>query len=179
VTSDIQADVEGFVLLERRADHPDAVRLLRAFYDEQVARYGVADPIDLDPSEYAAPIGTFLVGYQQNQPIACGGCRWYDPSTGTVEIKKTYLVPEGRGLGRGRILLAQLEAQAIRWGAQRAILETGVRNTAALALFLRSGYQPMACYAAGRNPAINRAFSKSLNSSRPSVRPPAKSASAL
>lgn len=169
MSTDLQADVAGFVLLERHADHPDAVRLLRAFYDEQVARYGVADPIDLDPCAYAAPQGTFLVGYQQNQPVACGGFRWYDRRARTVEIKKTYLTPEVRGSGCGRTLLSQLEARAVQWGAQRVILETGVRNTAALALFANSGYQPMACYAPGRDPSINRAFVKSLDSFHPSV----------
>lgn len=170
MTSDLHAAVEGLVLLGRRTDHPDAVRLLRAFYDEQVVRYGVADRIDLDPRAYAAPHGTFLVGYQQDQPIACGGFRWYDRTTGTIEIKKTYLTTEVRGLGCGRTLLAKLEAQAMQWGARRVILETGIRNTAALALFAGSGYQPMECYVAGRDPAINRAFFKRLDQVDPSAR---------
>lgn len=43
-----------------------------------------------------------------------------------------------------------------------AILESGVRNTAALGLFTRSGYRPMPRYVAGRDPSINRAFVKTL-----------------
>jgi GNAT superfamily N-acetyltransferase len=150
------------VLLPRRVDHPDAVRLLKTFYDEQVDRYGFAESVDLDPQAYAEPNGTFVVAYEQGHAIGCGGCRWHDRSTGTVEIKKTYLVPRARGRGIGRALLGRLEADAIGWGAQQAILETGVRNTAALALFASSGYQPMARYVDGRDPAINRAFVKPL-----------------
>ncbi|MEV6927085.1 GNAT family N-acetyltransferase [Dactylosporangium sp. NPDC051485] len=167
MTTEIRASAESFILLGRRVDHPDAVQLLRAFYQEQVTRYGVADQVDLDPHAFAPPHGTFLVGYRQEQPIACGGFRWHDRNTGIIEIKKTYLATDVRGLGYGRVLLSRLEALAIAWGARRAILETGVRNTAALALFTSSGYQPIACYVAGRDPAINRAFSKPLDQLAP------------
>jgi hypothetical protein len=40
------------VVLERRVDHQDAARLLRAFFDEQVDRYGFAESIDLNPAGY-------------------------------------------------------------------------------------------------------------------------------
>lgn len=162
MTSDLPAGVEEVALLERRVDHPDAAELLRAFYDEQVGRYGFAEPIDLDPAAYAPPHGVFVVAYQHDRPVGCGGCRWYDRSTGTAEIKKTFLVPEIRGRGLGRTLMKRLEAEAIGWGARRIILETGVRNTAALSLFTGGGYTPMARYVAGRDPSINRAFVKTL-----------------
>ena len=47
-------------------------------------------------------------------------------------------------------------------GARRAVLETGVRNTAALAFFVENDYQSIDAYVAGRDPAINRAFMKWL-----------------
>jgi hypothetical protein len=36
-------------ITERSPGHEDAARLLRAFYDEQVGRYGFAESIDLGP----------------------------------------------------------------------------------------------------------------------------------
>jgi ribosomal protein S18 acetylase RimI-like enzyme len=71
-------------------------------------------------------------------------------------------MPEMRGRGAGGLLLRWLEDQAIGWGAEQIILETGVRNTAALSLFVRSGYRPTSRYVPGRDPAINRAFVKTL-----------------
>jgi GNAT superfamily N-acetyltransferase len=136
--------------------------MLRAFYDEQVGRYGFAEPIDLVPDEYAEPNGVFVVVYDGERPVGCGGCRWYDRNAGTAEIKKTFLLPEVRGHGVGRTLLSLLESQAAEWGAQRIILETGVRNAAALALFAASGFQPTARYVPERDPQINRAFVKHL-----------------
>ena len=124
-----------FRIAERLPSHPDAARLLRVFHDEQVDRYGFADPAELDSGEYAPPSGVFAVVYQDAVPAGCGGYRWFDRATHTVEIKRIYVVPASRGHGTGRALLAWLEHRAVRVGAQRAILETGVRNTAALSLF--------------------------------------------
>jgi GNAT superfamily N-acetyltransferase len=150
-------------VVERAYDHPDAVRLVQALYDEQVARYGLADPVEADPCAYAPPHGLFLVAYVNRVPSACAGYRPYDPVAATVELKKMYTVPEVRGRGLGGLLGTQLELHAAAHGAQRAILETGARSQGALALVRSAGYQPTARYVSGRDPAINRAFSKTLS----------------
>jgi GNAT superfamily N-acetyltransferase len=147
---------------------PDATRLLDSFYREQVARYGFADPIEMTPGEYTAPRGVFVVACQCDVPVGCGGYRWFDRAARTIEIKKTYVLPASRGHGVGRVLLSWLERHAVAAGARRAILETGVRNTAALRLFTTSGYQPTDTYVEGRDPAINRAFARSLTGPIPS-----------
>ena len=149
-------------ITERRPGHPDASGLLRAFHRELVDRYGFADPIELNSNEYAPPRGVFAVVYQDGAPIGCGGYRWFDRATGTVEIKRMYLTPAARGHGAGHDLLSWLEHHAVRAGALRAILETGVRNTAALGLFTSAGYRPVDRYVEGRDPQINRAFARSL-----------------
>jgi GNAT superfamily N-acetyltransferase len=125
-----------------------------------VTRYGFADPVDAKPAVYCPPLGLFLVAYIAGVPGACGGYRPYDPTPGTVEVKKLYTVPEWRGRGLGRLLLSRLEHDAVSRGAQVAVLETGVRNHAALALFQHAGYRPTARYVNGRDPTINRAFVK-------------------
>jgi GNAT superfamily N-acetyltransferase len=154
-------------ITERSYDHPDAMRLVRALYEEQVDRYGFADPVEADPAMYAPPHGLFLVLYVADVPSACGGYRPYDLDAAVVEVKKAYTVPNLRGKGLGRLVLSRLEQHAARHGAHRVILETGVRSDAALALIQRAGYQPAARYVSGRDPAINRAFFKDL--SGPSV----------
>jgi GNAT superfamily N-acetyltransferase len=163
-------------------DHPDAVALVSALFEDQRARYGYADQVEADPVDYRPPDGTFLVAYLQGRPVACGGYRIHrSPAIGqaapmvatemtlsrTVEIKKMYTVPEYRGHGYGRYVLAELERRATDAGAGRAILETGVRNHFALALYTGAGYEPAASYVPGRDPAINRAFTKPLASAEP------------
>jgi GNAT superfamily N-acetyltransferase len=159
---DVQSDV---VFVARRADHPDAAAMLGQFYREQIERYGFAESVDLDPDVYDDPSGTFVVIYRDAVPVGCGGCRRFEPDGDIFEIKKTYLVPEARGCGIGHRLLEELERIATARGAGRIILETGIRNNAALRLFTGNGYRPRARYVTGRDPAINRAFEKLLRRS--------------
>jgi GNAT superfamily N-acetyltransferase len=155
---------DAIQIVECSPSASDAVPLLRALHREQVARYGYADPSELSPNEYTAPHGVFAVVYQGTAPVGCGGYRWFDRAAYTVEIKRAYVIPGSRRRGTGRALLSWLEHHAIAAGAQRAILETGVRNTAVLNLIISAGYQPVEPYVEGRDPKINRAFARSLNS---------------
>ncbi len=158
-----QAQPAGSVeIVERPYNHPDAVRLVQALYDEQVGRYGFADPVEADPATYSPPHGLFLVAYVDGIPSACGGYRPYEAAAATVELKKMYTVPELRGQGLGRLIGARLERHAAARGARRAILETGARSDGALALVRSAGYQPTDRYVSGRDPTINRAFVKDL-----------------
>ena len=158
----IAGSAAQFRIVQRLPSDPDAARLLHALHGEQVDRYGFADPVDLSPGEYTPPNGAFAVVYQGTVATGCGGYRWFDPITHTVEIKRLYIIPTSRGYGAGRTLLTWLEHHVAQAGAQRAILETGVRNTAALNLFAGAGYRPVDSYVKARDPKINRAFARSL-----------------
>jgi GNAT superfamily N-acetyltransferase len=162
--SDQPAFTSGSVeIADRSYDHPDAVCLVRALYEEQVGRYGFADPIEADPATYRPPEGLFLVAYVRGEPCACAGYRPYDPVAAIVELKKMYTVPDLRNRGLGRLMLSRLEQRAVGRGARRAILETGARSHAALSLVRDAGYQPAPRYVSGRDPSINRAFVKDLS----------------
>ncbi|MFO1512621.1 MAG: GNAT family N-acetyltransferase [Verrucomicrobiota bacterium] len=62
----------------------------------------------------------------------------------TGEIKRMYVVPEERGRGVGRAILNGLEAEARALRISRLVLETGVRQTAAQALYQRAGFARIA-----------------------------------
>ena len=159
---DLAAGRDEIEIAERSPACTEAACLLRAFYEEQVSRYGFADPFVLSAGEYTAPHGVFAVACCGGRPVGCGAYRWFDRAAGTVELKKLYLIPEARGRGAGRELLCWLERHAIAAGATRAILETGVRSSAALRLITEAGYQPADRYVEGRDPAINLAFARPL-----------------
>lgn len=157
-------DVEcpSLEIADRSYDHPDAQRLIWALFNDQVERYGYADPAEADPAKYVPPQGLFVVGYLAGTPATAGGYRTYDAATRTVEIKKMYTLPEFRGRGLGRLILTELERRAAASGAKLSILETGIRNVGALALYTKMGYLPTSRYMENRDPAINRAFIKEL-----------------
>jgi ribosomal protein S18 acetylase RimI-like enzyme len=100
-----------------------------------------ANHFQLDPEEVAESRGTFLVVYRGGAPVGCGALRLLDPDT--AELKRMYVSPGARGRGLGRRLVAALEAEARALGVRRLVLETGVRQAAALALYRATGFQPI------------------------------------
>jgi len=150
---------DGLELVPRAYDHPDVVDLVQALHSAQLALYGVADhPDDIDAARFVPPNGLFVVGYRDGVPVAGGG--WHRVDHETAEIKRMYVADEVRGHGYGRAVLAELEQRAHAAGATRLILETGVRNHRALALYRQAGYRSVSSYVPGRDPMINRAFVK-------------------
>lgn len=93
----------------------------------------------LDPEEVTGGRGAFLVVYRKGTPVGCGALRLL--LAGTAEIKRMYVLPALRGSGLGRRLLAALEAEARALGVRRLVLETGVRQVAALALYRATGFR--------------------------------------
>ncbi|MFM9452280.1 GNAT family N-acetyltransferase [Streptomyces europaeiscabiei] len=145
-------------------DHPDARRLTQALRAEQLGLYGFADDPDTTPeADFDPPRGLFLIAHVGEEAVGCGGVRLLDDHT--AEIKRMYVCGEARGHGVGRYLLEHLEGHAVSRGTARIMLETGRRNTAALALYHRTGYLPCPSYVVGRDHRVNRAMTKPLGSS--------------
>ncbi|MFE7466920.1 GNAT family N-acetyltransferase [Streptomyces sp. NPDC057499] len=153
---------QAWLISEAPYDSPVARALTRALHREQTATYGRADdPDTTEPAEFAPPNGAFLLAFRPDgTALACGG--WRSASRTTAEIKRMYVSPAARGHGLGRQVLQALEDDARRRGMSEVVLETGVSNLAALALYTDFGYDPIAPYVAGRDPRINRALGKAL-----------------
>jgi GNAT superfamily N-acetyltransferase len=98
----------------------------------------------LDPEEVADGRGAFLVAYADGRPVGCGAIRRIDADSG--EIKRMYVERSARGRGIGRLLLTALEVEGQRLGVKRIVLETGVRQREALALYSKAGFSPIPAY---------------------------------
>ncbi|KRV47816.1 acetyltransferase [Wenjunlia vitaminophila] len=156
--------------------HPDAVALNDRVQLEYAERYGDdGDATPLAPAMFDPPRGLFLVVYDgQGTPIATGGWRSQDANgegyvDGDAEIKRMYVVPEARGRGLSRRVLAALEDDARAAGRTRMVLETGTKQPEAISLYLSSGYQPCAKFGFYRFAKLSRCYAKPL---RPAVPPP-------
>ncbi|MEV6950860.1 GNAT family N-acetyltransferase [Streptomyces sp. NPDC051183] len=128
-------------------DHPDAVKLNDQVQLEYQVRYdGEGDVTFLDPAMFEPPNGLYLLAYDAaGAPIASGGWRSQEAndegySDGDAELKRMYVVPEARGQGLARRILAELEADARAAGRRRMALETGDQQPEAIALYLSEGY---------------------------------------
>ena len=98
----------------------------------------------LDEADVADGRGAFLVAWLDGAPAGCGAVRLLDAETG--ELKRMFVSPGVRGKGVGRRLVEALEAEARSLGARRLVLETGTRQTAALALYAATGFTPVPLY---------------------------------
>jgi GNAT superfamily N-acetyltransferase len=79
-----------------------------------------------------------IVIYENNQAIACGAMKEFDP--GTMEIKRMFTSPSARGKGVAGSVLKELEKWASELSYHRCILETGKRMDEAVRLYPRNGY---------------------------------------
>ncbi len=118
----------------------EVLRLIAALDAELSSRYPEdgATHFRLDPNEVAPGHGAFLVARRAGTPIGCGAVRRLDAGTG--EIKRMYVSPEARSGGVGGAVLAALENEARALGLARLVLETGVRQPEAIALYERFGF---------------------------------------
>lgn len=119
--------------------------------EEYVVRYGGHDDTPIAAAELSPPEGVFLVGWRGGVAVAMGGWRRHlqarsgrVPWARAVEIKRMYVVPEARGLGVARRLLAELERLARAVNMQAMVLETGLAQPEAITLYRSTGYHDIA-----------------------------------
>ncbi|WP_246383077.1 GNAT family N-acetyltransferase [Nocardioides stalactiti] len=146
--------------------HPDAVALVDRVQQEYVERYGSPDETPVDPAMFDPPDGLFLVAYADGVPVGTGAwrrtaVRALGGSAG-VEIKRMYVVPEHRGTGLARRILAELEDSAAAVGADLLVLETGLMQPEAIALYESSGYVPVDGFGHYAASSLSRCFGKRL-----------------
>lgn len=129
----------------------DAQRLIEQVQAEYAVLYGTPDETPLDHAMFDPPSGAFFVGYLGDAPTAMGGWR-FRPDVAALglsraaEIKRMYVAPPGRRNGLARAVLAHLEDTARVAGAELMVLETGLKQPEAVALYTSSGYQPVAAF---------------------------------
>ncbi|MFF3323167.1 GNAT family N-acetyltransferase [Streptomyces sp. NPDC002889] len=155
----------------RAFDHPDAVKLNDQVQLEYIERYGddEGDATPLDASMFVPPKGLYLIAYDdQERPLATGGWRSQDAgplgySDGDAELKRMYVIPEARGLGLARRILAALEDDARAAGRTRMVLETGIMQPEAIALYASCGYLPCDKFGHYREYESSRCMAKELS----------------
>jgi GNAT superfamily N-acetyltransferase/predicted kinase len=120
--------------------HPDAAAL-RAEQQAGLAElYDGTEDIEptLPPDEM---VHTVLVR-AGGEPVATGSLRVGEHlPPGVGELKRMYVREAWRGRGLSRTVLAALEDAATARGLRRLILETGLRQTAAVGLYRSAGYR--------------------------------------
>lgn len=117
---------------------PAGVELRAAQRIDIDSRYGADTEPGVKPT--AADITVFLIARAAGgRAIGCGALRRLDD--GAAEIKRMFVHADARGLGVGRLLLAELERHALWNGWPVLRLETGPRQPEAVGLYESAGYR--------------------------------------
>lgn len=79
-----------------------------------------------------------VVAYQNDEPVGCGAIKEYE--SGTMEVKRMYVSEDKRGSGIASAVLKELEIWTAQLGYNKCILETGIRQPEAIALYKKNNY---------------------------------------
>ena len=80
-----------------------------------------------------------VVIFDNDEAVACGAIKEVDSIS--MEVKRMFTLPEKRGKGLASTILKELETWSKELGYEKTVLETGKRQTEAVALYNKCGYK--------------------------------------
>ncbi|ARS35327.1 GNAT family N-acetyltransferase [Pontibacter actiniarum] len=106
-----------------------------------------------------------VVAYKDGAAVGCGAIKAY--TTDTAEVKRMFVREQHRGRGIARQALAELEKWALELGYTSCILETGVKQQEAIALYKTCGYTRIPNYGQYAGVESSVCMQKALGKAQP------------
>ncbi|WP_066631749.1 GNAT family N-acetyltransferase [Labilibacter marinus] len=146
-------------LLRTDSTHPDFISLVKELDADLAIRDGedhafYAQYNKIDSLKYV------VIAYHNDIPLACGAIKEYEPNT--MEVKRMYTSPQSRGKGLASLVLAELEKWAQELSYKKCILETGIKQPEAIALYTKNNFQSIPNYGQYTEVKDSRCFEKVL-----------------
>lgn len=144
-------------ILRTDSTNPDFIGLVRLLDAELAERDGPENAFYSQFNKIDMLRHT-VVYYAGGKALACGAIKVFEDSA--MEVKRMYVLPEFRGRGIASEVLRELEVWAAELGYSRCVLETGLRQPEAIALYTRSGYTLIPNYGQYAGVENSRCFEK-------------------
>lgn len=127
-------------LVRTNEDDADFLRLVAELDAELQVRDGEDHAFY---AQYNKPIGLIgvVLAIADGEAVGCGAFKKHDNET--AEIKRMFVALESRGQRFAAKILAELEIWAAEKGFTACVLETGMKQPEAIALYKREGYEPI------------------------------------
>jgi putative acetyltransferase len=113
--------------------------LLVALLDAELAERDGSDHSFYAQFNKVDPIKHVVIAYENTLPVACGAIKEFDGES--MEVKRMYTVRNYRGKGFATLVLSELEKWSAELGYKKTVLETGLRQPEAIALYEKNGYR--------------------------------------
>ncbi|MBC8769452.1 GNAT family N-acetyltransferase [Arenibacter sp. BSSL-BM3] len=101
-----------------------------------------------------------VLAYWKNKPVGCGAIKEHNSTT--MEIKRMFVAPNECGKGIASMILKELEKWAAEKNYSSCILETGLRQPEAIALYKKNGYLSIPNYGQYKGMSNSVCFIKKL-----------------
>jgi len=141
------------------SDHPDFQSLVQELDKDLAIRDGEDHAFFAQFNKIKAIRHVVLV-YENEQAVGCGAIKEYDADT--VEVKRMFVPLEKRGKGIASGILKELECWAKELGYKTCILETGLKQPEAIALYKKNNYGIIKNYGQYANVESSVCFEKHL-----------------
>ena len=85
-----------------------------------------------------------VVAYQENEPVGCVAIKEF--AENSMEVKRMFVPENKRDNGIATKVLKELETWSKELNYEKCVLETGLRNPEAIALYRKHGYMQIPNY---------------------------------
>ncbi|WP_422038154.1 GNAT family N-acetyltransferase [Roseibium sp.] len=135
--------------VETPAELETVKTLFRAYVDWlgiDLSYQGFEEELAAMPGKYAPPRGALFVAKEPDGTIlGCVGLRAFDDQ-GRCEMKRLYVLPEGRGKKAGATLVGRVIEAAVTAGYAEMLLDTLPTMTGAIKLYRAAGFEEVPAY---------------------------------
>jgi GNAT superfamily N-acetyltransferase len=139
----------SIVPVETEEDLAHVRRLFRAYVDWlgiDLSYQGFEEELAGLPGKYAPPEGALFLGKDcEGAILGCVGLRAFGED-GACEMKRLYVLPEGRGQGVGGALVEAVVKAAETAGYSDMLLDTLPSMTGAIKLYKAAGFKQVGAY---------------------------------
>jgi GNAT superfamily N-acetyltransferase len=152
--------IEGMISFRRTDSTDQEFKDLVALLDAELKVRDGADHAFYSQFNKIDMIRNAIVCYVDDHPVGCGAFKPFEGSS--VEIKRMYVLPEGRSVGTGLHIVKELEKWASELNYTRCVLETGKRQPEAIRLYEKAGYKRIKNYGQYENDENSVCMSKEI-----------------
>jgi putative acetyltransferase len=151
--------IAGLTIAMERAERADVRALLHMVSTWSAKLYPPESRHGLDLAAYDDPEVTLLVARERGVAVGCGAYRLEGDDS--AELKSMFVLPEARGRGIARAVLAAIE-HALRGRVGMLRLETGTKQAAALRLYESAGFRRRGPFGSYRDDPLSVFMEKPL-----------------
>ena len=148
------------VIAREEADSPDASELVIELESHLAERYPIESRHGFSVEKLLEEEVAFFVGRVDGTAAACGGVLLVGERYG--EVKRMWVRPPFRRRGLGRAMLERLVEHTLSRGIDVLRLETGVVQTAAIALYEGLGFRRIPPFPPYRDDPLSLCYETSL-----------------